>query len=172
MSDTKLRSYVTHELSKVLDIPEDGNICTNLERCIFNWSIRRSKQYGDYPVWENHRFRNRYKLKFLELKRIFINCPATVEKLKAGIAKTNQLIDYDPGELWPGGPWATLQEEIIYKEIRKEVLSRESKNQDGFFRCGRCKSTKTAYYQLQTRSADEPMTTFVSCLTCDAHWKC
>ncbi|KAJ1650754.1 transcription elongation factor TFIIS, partial [Coemansia sp. RSA 25] len=28
------------------------------------------------------------------------------------------------------------------------------------FRCGRCKSRKCTYYQMQTRSADEPMTTF------------
>ena len=172
MSDVKLRSYVTQELSKLLDIPEDGNVCTNLEKCIFNWSIRRSKQYGDFPVWENHRFRDRYKHKFLELKRAFANSPITVEKLKSGLVKTNQLIEYGPKELWPDGPWATIQEDLIYKEIRKEVLSRESKNQEGFFKCNRCKSTKTAYYQLQTRSADEPMTTFVSCLNCDAHWKC
>jgi transcription elongation factor S-II len=24
---------------------------------------------------------------------------------------------------------------------------------------------------MQTRSADEPMTTFVTCLVCDKHWK-
>lgn len=172
MSDVKLRSYVTQELSKLLDIPEDGNVCTNLERCIFNWSIRRSKEYGDFPVWENHRFRDRYKHKFLELKRVFANSTIIMEKLKAGTLKTNQLIEYGPKELWPDGPWATKQEELIYKEIRKEVLSKEYKNQEGFFKCNRCKSTKTAYYQLQTRSADEPMTTFVSCLNCDAHWKC
>jgi hypothetical protein len=27
------------------------------------------------------------------------------------------------------------------------------------------------YYQMQTRSADEPMTTFVSCLNCNNRWK-
>ena len=42
----------------------------------------------------------------------------------------------------------------------------------GMFTCGRCKSDQTTYYQLQTRSADEPMTTFVSCLECGNRWKC
>jgi transcription elongation factor S-II len=38
--------------------------------------------------------------------------------------------------------------------------------------CGGCKrKTKCDYYQLQTRSADEPMTTFVTCLECDKRWK-
>jgi transcription elongation factor S-II len=37
--------------------------------------------------------------------------------------------------------------------------------------CMRCKSKKVSYYELQTRSADEPMTTFVTCLDCDKKWK-
>ena len=40
------------------------------------------------------------------------------------------------------------------------------------FTCHKCKSKKCSYYQLQTRSADEPMTTFVTCLNCNARWKC
>lgn len=30
---------------------------------------------------------------------------------------------------------------------------------------------KTTYYQMQTRSADEPMTTFVTCVNCGNRWK-
>ena len=30
---------------------------------------------------------------------------------------------------------------------------------------------KCTYYQLQTRSADEPMTTFITCLNCNNKWK-
>lgn len=39
------------------------------------------------------------------------------------------------------------------------------------FQCGKCKQRKCTYYQMQTRSADEPMTTFVSCLNCNNRWK-
>jgi len=42
----------------------------------------------------------------------------------------------------------------------------------GMFTCGKCKGTNTTYYQLQTRSSDEPMTTFVQCLSCGKRWKC
>jgi len=41
----------------------------------------------------------------------------------------------------------------------------------GMFTCGKCKGEKTTYFQMQTRSSDEPMTTFVSCLTCNNRWK-
>ncbi|KAH9817842.1 transcription elongation factor S-II [Melampsora americana] len=39
------------------------------------------------------------------------------------------------------------------------------------FRCGRCGQRKCTYYQMQTRSADEPMTTFVTCVNCNNRWK-
>ena len=44
------------------------------------------------------------------------------------------------------------------------------------FTCSRCKKNgdpadQCTYYQLQTRSADEPMTTFVTCLNCGKRWK-
>eukprot|EP00741_Cyanophora_paradoxa_P015650 tig00020903_g15107.t1 len=39
------------------------------------------------------------------------------------------------------------------------------------FKCGKCGKRETKYYQLQTRSADEPMTTFVTCTFCGHRWK-
>lgn len=39
------------------------------------------------------------------------------------------------------------------------------------FLCGKCKQRKCTYYQLQTRSCDEPMTTFVTCTVCANKWK-
>ena len=39
------------------------------------------------------------------------------------------------------------------------------------FKCGKCKSNDCSYFQLQTRSADEPMTTYVWCGSCGNRWK-
>lgn len=39
------------------------------------------------------------------------------------------------------------------------------------FRCGKCRERKCTYYQMQTRSADEPMTVFVRCTVCGNRWK-
>jgi len=38
-------------------------------------------------------------------------------------------------------------------------------------KCGKCKKKDCTYNQLQTRSADEPMTTFVLCNACGNRWK-
>ena len=45
-------------------------------------------------------------------------------------------------------------------------------NVSGQYKCGKCKSNKTTYTQIQIRRADEPMTTFVTCLNCGNGWKC
>lgn len=34
-------------------------------------------------------------------------------------------------------------------------------SEEGAYTCGKCKKSKTTYYQQQTRSADEPMTTYL-----------
>jgi transcription elongation factor S-II len=39
------------------------------------------------------------------------------------------------------------------------------------FQCRKCKSKKCTYYELQTRSADEPATIFITCLDCGKNWK-
>ena len=39
------------------------------------------------------------------------------------------------------------------------------------FTCGKCKENKTRYTQVQTRSADEPMTIFITCVNCGNRWK-
>ncbi len=39
------------------------------------------------------------------------------------------------------------------------------------YECRKCKQRKCHIWQQQTRSADEPMTTFVTCAVCGNHWK-
>ena len=39
------------------------------------------------------------------------------------------------------------------------------------FTCGKCKSKRCTYYTMQTRSADEPETIFITCLDCGKNWK-
>ena len=39
------------------------------------------------------------------------------------------------------------------------------------FKCHRCQKRECTYYELQTRSADEPMTKFITCINCGSHWK-
>ncbi|CAG8506415.1 1894_t:CDS:2 [Scutellospora calospora] len=61
-------------------------------------------------------------------------------------------------------------------EIRQENLFKArgagpAQAETDMFLCGKCRNRKCTYYQMQTRSADEPMTTFVTCTVCNNHWK-
>ncbi len=65
-----------------------------------------------------------------------------------------------------------------WRDVLQKVMERDkahySKKQTAsiILYCRSCKrKTKCDYYQMQTRSADEPMTTFVTCLECDSRWK-
>jgi DNA-directed RNA polymerase subunit M/transcription elongation factor TFIIS len=42
---------------------------------------------------------------------------------------------------------------------------------DGEFTCPKCKSRKVRNNPKQIRSGDEPMTNFLSCVTCGNSWK-
>ncbi|KAL1559364.1 transcription elongation factor TFIIS-like [Salvia divinorum] len=62
-------------------------------------------------------------------------------------------------------------EEIKQKALFNSERAAAPKASTNEFRCGRCKKKECTYYQMQTRSADEPMTTFVTCVNCNNHWK-
>jgi transcription elongation factor S-II len=62
-------------------------------------------------------------------------------------------------------------EEAIKLSIHEAVSAADNQSETDMFKCGKCKQRKTKYYQMQTRSADEPMTTFVTCINCGNRWK-
>lgn len=62
-------------------------------------------------------------------------------------------------------------EELQMQNLFKAKGAEAQEAETDAFQCGRCKQRKTRYYQMQTRSADEPMTTFVACIPCGNRWK-
>ena len=70
-------------------------------------------------------------------------------------------------------------EKIAQEAIKKKMIKDDNKfnakleASTDIFTCPRttCKSKKCTYYELQTRSADEPMTIFVTCLDCGKNFK-
>ncbi|EPR78792.1 Transcription elongation factor A SII [Spraguea lophii 42_110] len=62
-----------------------------------------------------------------------------------------------------------LEEKVRSKSVLDSSVAKEEAETDIFF-CTKCKQRKCSYRQLQTRSADEPMTTYVYCI-CGNTWK-
>ena len=65
--------------------------------------------------------------------------------------------------------WMAILKDIAEKD--KALYSRKATASAQMYCAGCKRKTNCDYYQLQTRSADEPMTTFVTCLECDKRWK-
>lgn len=60
---------------------------------------------------------------------------------------------------------------IRAENFHNSLAAAEQQAETDAFQCSRCKQRKCRYRQAQTRSADEPMTTFVTCTNCGNRWK-
>lgn len=63
------------------------------------------------------------------------------------------------------------EEELEKENMKKAQVPMAEKSISDSLECGRCKQKKVSYTQAQTRSADEPMTTFCECMNCGHRWK-
>lgn len=64
-----------------------------------------------------------------------------------------------------------LREQFKKEAINDAQLATVQGTKTDLLKCGKCKKRNCTYNQVQTRSADEPMTTFVLCNECGNRWK-
>ncbi|NXG33079.1 TCEA3 protein, partial [Dromaius novaehollandiae] len=64
-----------------------------------------------------------------------------------------------------------LRNAMTQEAIREHQMAKTGGTVTDLFQCGKCKKKNCTYNQVQTRSADEPMTTFVLCNECGNRWK-
>ncbi|KAL1020573.1 hypothetical protein UPYG_G00001910 [Umbra pygmaea] len=64
-----------------------------------------------------------------------------------------------------------MRKALTKDAIREHQLSKVGGTETDMFQCGKCRGKNCTYTQVQTRSADEPMTTFVLCNGCGNRWK-
>lgn len=159
------RKNIRSQLKKSL---KSNKKSTNLEIGIFNYCLKEANQKKIIRKWENKYF---VQLYVDRLRTIYLNL------------KNNNLLDkLLNDEIVPEDfAFLTHQEmkpekwdKYIDAKIKRDKYKFENNMEacTDVFTCRQCKSNKCSYYQMQTRSADEPMTTFVSCIMCGARWKC
>ena len=191
-----------------------GATARNSEISALNWAVQKTRCIGQDASWENRVFRNFYKNKvrwlLTELRRdpqvcvsiaagdddvkVTLNLvPQLALRLRRKELDAKNLAKYSADVLWPEGPMAAAIFKWREKDLAMEKAKASEDDYNGLFKCGKCKSVKTTYYQMQTRSADEPMvrtpfviyftmllltllsfsqTTYVTCKGCGNHWKC
>ena len=142
------------------------NSSINLEIGIYNYAIKEADRRKIVKKWDNKTF---VRIYLDHIKSILLNLNENIiEQIKNKEIKAQNVAFMTHQELCPQ-KWARA---IERKAIRDKVKF-ESKMEatTDTFTCRKCKSNRCSYYLLQTRSADEPMTCYVSCLDCGKRWK-
>ncbi len=164
INPSEFRPNIVNRFSKILD---DEKKATNLEKAIYNYTIKEASTRRLVKKWDNPWFMHLYCDR---LRTIYCNLK-NEEILKS--LKNDELLPQT---------FAFMTHQEMDPAHWKELLEKKSKIDESkydtnlvantdMFTCSKCKSKKCSYYTMQTRSADEPETIFITCLDCGKHWK-
>ncbi len=162
------------ESEKKINEQQINSLSQSIEKGIYNKTMQFSDRKNIPKKWENTIFLNMYKVFAVEVytnldKKSYIGNERLFERLINNEFDGYELATMEPHYLFPEH-WKPYIDEkskrdrTLY-EINKEMAT-------DVYQCTRCKKRECTFYQLQTRSADEPMTTFVTCINCGKRWKC
>jgi DNA-directed RNA polymerase subunit M/transcription elongation factor TFIIS len=188
-------TYRTYATGKFAEFFGEGAIARNCERSVLNWTFKKFPR--DEAAWDNKTFKRTYHQKVVNLlaefkrdksKMVTVSLstagdggvkvkldivPQLMCRLQRKELESTKLAWYPPEVLDPNGLYSQAMFKLKKKELEMEAARvKQDEDYAGMFKCGKCKSKKTTYYQMQTRSADEPMTTYVTCMGCNNRWKC
>jgi transcription elongation factor S-II len=170
---SEFRNNITNKLQERLErvgmVSDDYNkMAKNLEKGIYNFCVVDAGKKNIVKKWDNEYFIHIY---IDRLRSVFFNLESDylIEIVNSKKIKIHEIAFMTHQEMRPI-KWKKL---IYDKKIRDEnKYTPKIEASTDNFTCWKCKSKKCTYYQLQTRSADEPMTTFVTCLSCGQRWRC
>jgi DNA-directed RNA polymerase subunit M/transcription elongation factor TFIIS len=139
------------KLIELNEIIKDKNICNKLEEIIFNSSKKYHKKNKcvDIENIYNHKLNT------------YLNNKEIIDKIN------NNEIDFSNYDENIYNFLSFIYQPIIDKKSSNEIKEFYSEA----FTCYKCKKNKCTYFEKQTRSADEPMTLFVTCNNCGNKWK-
>ena len=163
----EFRSNIRKNLEPFFENGTNENNATNLEKGVYNWSLKEASNRKVVKKWDNQFFIQIY---IDHLRSIFLNLKNDnlMQMVASGEIKAHELAFMTHHEMLPD-KWDEL---IKAKSIRdKSKFETNIEASTDTFTCRKCRSKKCTYMQLQTRSADEPMTIFINCLSCGARWK-
>ena len=123
--------------------------------------------------WSNPVFQQFYLHKALSIRdnldpNSYVQNKQLLNKLINMDLGPRDLVIAQPHELFPER-WVEIQEERL--RLAEASSKQSMAGTTTLFKCHKCKGTICRYHEQQTRSCDEAMTTFVTCMNCGNRWK-
>lgn len=158
------RNNVSQKFNLLFD---DELLSKNMEKGIFNFAIKEAKVRKIIKKWENPHFSQLYVDRF---RTLYLNLKndELLNQIKNKDLAPQTFAFMTHQEMNPQH-WRSLIEQKIKRDANKFTNNIQASTD--MFTCKKCKSKRCTYYELQTRSADEPATIFVTCLDCGKNWK-
>ena len=168
--DDNYRLSIVHLLQTEFD---NEILCRRIEKSIYNYVIKLSQKKFIKKQWSNNIFKNIYFAKSRSIysninKNCYINNTYFKDKILSGEINPDNICDLSPFDIFPD-VWKQLLDNKIKMDKLKYELKPEAMTD--VFKCRKCGSRSCSYYEVQTRSADEPMTQFINCLDCGNRWR-
>jgi RNase P subunit RPR2 len=145
----------------------------SLEKGIFESSLQQAKRQYIACNWKLAPFREVYQqlVQFIICNlhpESPVNNIRLLSRIKEGEISLDQLPFMTSYEVFPE-KWFALKDKLVQRE--QKILEGNKSRATDQFKCRRCHKSECTYYELQTRSSDEPMTIFITCLNCGKEWR-
>ena len=152
---------------------EDSSLATCIESIIFEWVKAELARRGEVYDYEHIQFKLLYLRK---TDQLFLNINpesniknmVLLDKINSGEQDIAKLPYLTPQELYPE-LWEKLKEK--QKATDEFLYLKKPEAATDEYKCSRCKQRRCIYTELQTRSIDEPMTKYITCLECNHKWQ-
>jgi hypothetical protein len=165
-----LRSKIVQKFNGIVD---DLELSRTIEKSIYNSIIHFCKEKHIQRTWNNSVFKKIYLSKIISIysninKDSYIGNVEFLDRIKRKEIDPCKIGQISSIDIFPE-KW----KELVNKKFEQDKKLNEYKPEamTDIFKCRKCGSRQCSYYELQTRSADEPMTQFITCLKCNTRWR-
>jgi transcription elongation factor S-II len=159
-----MEEYRQNSITSLNNFINDGQ-AKLLEDEIYNFSVSYAKKNNVEEILEDIYYHKVNDIISNMDSSHYIKNNYLLKAIKDDDIDILDVVNMSPDKLYPE-IWKPILDKIAWLEYKKINMATTD-----IFYCKKCKKKKCTFYQLQTRSADEPMTTFVNCLVCSNNWK-